>query len=308
MNTKKIFVTIKVMLVTLLFSCNTVVDSPNLVLIFIDGPRISETWNSTENNIEFQKNVLAKEGVFFSNFYNNGITATTPGHTAVLTGLYENINNSGKQIPKNKSFIQKWLKETNQKQEKAWIITSKDKLEVLSNCKDKKWKDKYNPKTNCGVNGLSTGYRHDSITLLKSLEVLKKEKPNILVINFREPDYSGHDNNWNNYIKGIKDTDNYIKTIWSHLQKSEYYRKNTVLIITNDHGRHLDNNKDGFVSHGDDCKGCRHISLLIAGKGIKKTQRVNNNYELIDLYPAILKILNLEQEKTLGKVINEIFE
>jgi predicted AlkP superfamily pyrophosphatase or phosphodiesterase len=63
----------------------------NVIIATIDGPRYSETWGSIiENNIPFQTK-LAEKGVFFSNFYNDGVTNTLSGHTAITTGHYEDV-------------------------------------------------------------------------------------------------------------------------------------------------------------------------------------------------------------------------
>ena len=40
-----------------------------------------------------------------------------------------------------------------------------------------------------------------------------------------------------------------------------FYKDKTTLIVSNDHGRHIDS-KGGFQNHGDDCAGCRHIEFL----------------------------------------------
>ena len=48
--------------------------------------------------------------------------------------VYENINNSGLQNPSNPTIFQYWLKKTNLPNVQAWIIASKDKLEILSDC------------------------------------------------------------------------------------------------------------------------------------------------------------------------------
>lgn len=77
---------------------------------------------------------------------------------------------------------------------------------------------------------------------------MKKYSPNVMVINLKDVDSYGHANNWNEYIKAIKTTDASIKEIWEYIQSLPAYKDKTTLIVSNDHGRHLDAN-GGFAEH-----------------------------------------------------------
>ena len=78
------------------------------------------------------------------------------------------------------------------------------------------------------------------------------------------------------------------------LRTQYFYKDKTALFITNDHGRHSDDISDGFQSHGDNCDGCRHISLLALGTDFTPETVINRNYEQIDLAPTIATLLNFE--------------
>lgn len=279
----------------------------NVVVIVMDGPRYSETWGDVSHQyIPNISNQLASKGIINTTFYNNGPTWTISGHVAITTGHYQDINNSGKEIPKYPSIFQNFRKEKNVNESSAWIITSKDKLEVLNNCLDTKWKNKYQPNTNCGVNGLGSGYRKDAVTFEKISEILSKDHPQLTLINLREPDFSGHTGNWNDYLDGIRASDEYIYLIWQFLENDPIYKGNTTLFITNDHGRHLDT-LGGFSSHGDDCKGCRHILLYAFGPDFKQNSIVSINRELIDIPNTIAELLGFEMPNNPGKIMRELF-
>src|SRR5690606_914755 len=109
------------------------------------------------------------QGVIFNDFRNNGPTYTCAGHTAICTGIYQKIKNNGKELPKNPSMFQYWLKATGSHKKKAYIITSKDKLSVLTNCKDKKWNGQFRPAQSCGNDGLFSGYRSDMVTYQETI-------------------------------------------------------------------------------------------------------------------------------------------
>ena len=280
----------------------------NVVLLVVDGPRISETWEATnKENIPNRVNLL-QQGVFISDFKNNGTTNTNPGHSAMCSGVYESIQNNGKELPGFPSVMQQWLKYTGADKTKAWVIASKDKLEVLNNCKLDGWKDKFQPSADCGISGNGSDYRDDAVTVANTKEVMKKYSPNIIVINLKDVDSYGHNNNWKEYIKAIKTTDASIKEIWDYIQSLPSYKDKTTLIVSNDHGRHIDT-KGGFQNHGDDCTGCRHIEFFAMGPDFKKNATINTgNYEQIDIANTIAELLQFPLQYSKGKVIKDVFK
>ena len=280
----------------------------HLIIVVVDGPRWSETWGDPQRQyIPFRAHTLAKEGAWCINMRNKGTTSTNPGHSAITTGRYESINNSGQQFPYNPSFLQYWLKHSGMPAEKAWIITSKDKLHVLSDCMNSEWQGKYKPSIDCGVAGYGTGYREDSVTFAHALDILEKHHPTIALINFKEPDASGHAANWNAYITGITETDEYCRKLWDFLQKDDLYKGTTTMFITNDHGRHLNGHADGFVSHGDGCDGCEHIEFVAVGPDVVKGMIDNEERSQVDIAVTAAHLLGLKMENTDGKAMVEMF-
>lgn len=281
----------------------------HVVVVVVDGARYSETWgDSAHQNIPFRAGQMSREGVVLTTFRNQGYTWTNAGHDAICTGFYEALDNGGNQLPQYPSFFQYWRKASHQPMEKAWIITSKDKLYVLANCRDAEWQSLYTPSYDCGVSGPFSGYRDDSITYKKTISTFGTYHPDLVLVNFREPDYSGHMGNWANYNAGIASTDHYIAGIWSYLQSDPYYANSTTLIVTNDHGRHLDNHLDGFISHGDDCEGCRHIEFIAAGPDFKKGAMLPYDYEQTDISKTIAALLGFDMPTSNGKVMKELLK
>ncbi len=281
----------------------------HVIIVVVDGPRYTETWgDSLRQYIPFRAQTLLQQGVMLTNFRNEGATQTTAGHTALTTAVYEPIHNGGAELPTYPSFFQWWRKATGQPAEKAWIVASKDKLHVLSNTKDTAFQTKWMPRFDCGVNGPSTGYRVDSITFSVAMDKLQLHHPDLMLINFREPDVSGHWGDWNGYLTGIRTTDQYISELWTFLQTDPYYAGTTALIVTNDHGRHLDGHLDGFVSHGDACEGCRHIEFIAAGPDFKRNAVVDANYCQVDVPRTISEMLGFPMVSGGGKVMREIMK
>lgn len=282
----------------------------NIFLVVMDGPRYSESWGDTEHkNIYYMSRYLAPQGVLYKNFFNKGQTLTNPGHAAMATGFYQDIDNGGLTCPAQPSYLQRWLKKTGSPHNKAWLIMSKSKIAVLQNTTDPKWQDRFLPSQNCGVRGLGVKaeYRSDYETFQQVLRMMRVHHPNLVFVNFKEPDASGHQGNWNEYLAGMRATDKFIYRLWKQIQQDPYYKNKTALFVTNDHGRHLNGHEDGFISHGDDCAGCRHISLLALGPDFKRGVEIDEPGELIDIPVTIGKMLYMDIPGSPGRFLNELF-
>lgn len=280
----------------------------HVVLVSIDGPRWSETWGEgARQYIPHRSKDLLRQGVLLRRFYNRGFTYTSSGHTAMLTGTYQPIDNSGNERPLLPNFFQYWLRQSPQPAGKAWIISSKDKIEALADCQDPAWAGKFLPMTDCGVGGLGTGYREDSVTLSKAEKTLALYHPHLVMVHFKEPDGSAHTGDFERYLAGIRSSDEYVWQLWNYLQKDPYYAGCTTMIITNDHGRHLDGVSNGFAGHGDGCDGCRHIELLAMGPDFRSGVESDEPYELKDIAATIAELLHFDMPTQDGRVIWELF-
>lgn len=295
------------------FPTDTQISIPNLkpqniVIVVVDGLRYSEGWGEANHKyIPFMADSMAKYGVVNSAFYNLGNTYTTAGHTSILTGIYQSIDNEGNELPQYPSVFQYWNKYSLSDSQKSWVIASKGKLKILSDCNYRSFKGKYRPFFNCGSDGVGNGYREDSLTLNVVMSVFSESKPKLMLINFRDPDYSAHSGDWKSYVKAIKATDRYVFRLWKFLQLNEFYKNKTALFVTSDHGRHLDGISDGFAGHGDDCDGCRHIGFNAFGPDFKKNTILNTKREQIDLPVTISAMLGFTLNQSKGKVMSEIF-
>lgn len=275
-----------------------------VVLVSIDGARWSETWgDSLRQFIPYRSKVLLPQGILLTACYNNGYTYTTAGHTAMLTGNYQGLDNTGKETPLMPNIFQYYRWAANIPENKTWIISSKDKIEALANCLNNQWQGKYLPLTDCGISGLGSGYREDSITYRRATEILKTEQPNLSLVHFRDPDFTAHQGDWDAYLAAIRNTDSLVSALWSFLQADTNYQGVTTMIITNDHGRHLNGIADGFISHGDGCEGCRHVELMIIGPDVAHNQEINKPCGLVDVSSIIAELLHVPFNTGKGKTV-----
>lgn len=279
----------------------------NVVIVVVDGARYTETWGDSSHQYIPRRYEMLQQGVLCNAFSNNGTTSTVPGHIAITTGVYQNIPNDGTAYPDKPSLFQHWLQTSENDSTKTGLITTKDKLEVLSDCTDPDWKGKYRPLHDCGVAGLGTGYRTDKVTFNNATSILNLNHPQLVLINFKQPDAAGHAADSTGYLKGITDTDNYIYLLWQQLQSDDFYKDRTTMIVTNDHGRHTAGHLDGFVSHGDSCEGCRHIEMFAIGPDFKKNYISNTPYEQIDIASTVAELMNFEMPDAKGKILSDVF-
>jgi len=141
---------------------------------------------------------------------------------------------------------------------------------------------------------------------LRDLNLLKHCN-NLVLINFRNPDSWGHAGNWERYLSSMKKTDEYIHNIFRYIQLDDHYKDKTTLFVTNDHGRHLDGRKDGFISHGDGCEGCRKINCYAYGPDFKRGIVIDNERELIDIPVTIGELMGFNIAKSKGEIMTELF-
>lgn len=163
------------------------------------------------------------------------------------------------------------------------------------------------PNADSGKSGNGSGYRDDQVTVDNAKAILDKDTPNLMIINLKDVDSYGHAGDSAMYIKSIQITDRYINDIWQYIQNHPNYKDKTALIVTNDHGRHLDGVSTGFRDHGDDCEGCRNIEFFAMGPDFKKNFTLDAKYEQIDIPVTIGEILDFPVINSKGRVIKEIF-
>ena len=87
----------------------------------------------------------------------------------------------------------------------------------------------------------------DVFTQYGAMEYLKANKPRVLYIAFLETDAWAHEANYRNYLDAAHHADSWLKELWETIQSDPFYRGNTALLVTTDHGRGLGNK---WTSHG----------------------------------------------------------
>ena len=274
----------------------------NVVIIVIDGPRLSETWEHPQKaHIPYLRDSLSPNALIKTEFYNMGNTYTVPGHISITTGSYEFKENDGTQYPENPSLFQSMLSCSGMASTNAYLVSAKGKLEVLGDCESIAFRNSFRP-------GMYTRSLNDKEVLRKAINVLETHQPRLLMVHFQSPDIRAHAKDWEGYIKAIEETDKLMFDLIRYLDASVHYSDRTAVFMTNDHGRHLDGIKDGYVSHGDHCRGCTHINFMAYGPDFRSNTICDKSAETIDILPTVGEILGFRSSWASGRVMTEIFQ
>ncbi len=283
---------IKVLLFTVIFLALVSFGiAQNAIIVVIDGARYSETFAAESTYIPYIWTTLKPQGTIWTNFWGEGKTKTNPGHSTILTGVWETVDNNGLQRPSNPTVFEYYRRVTNEPQSKCAVIVGKEKLNILTHSTSKEYGKKYSASFYVG--------KDDVEVFNLTIKVLKKERPSIVIVNFPDVDITGHSGNWKAYVKALSTVDSLVYELWKFIQTDEHYKKTTTMIVTNDHGRH-DDAHGGFEDHGCNCEGCTHILLLALGKGIPKDKVISTKRTQIDIAPTVANLLRFSMPTAKG--------
>ena len=291
------------MLICFTFVPTLSAQTENCIIAVIDGLRYSESFgDSTHKYIPAMWDSLAPQGTLYTNYYNNGWTKTNSGHASIMAGSWQYLANDGTERPNLPTIFEYYIKQNGDSSGNHRVILGKDKLDILSHSEHPEYGSDY-----AALVKTSSSQYSDSVAYSNTLDVLKDHHPRIAIINFPKTDRTAHSGIWNDYVEAIKSADGLMLDLWNFLQSDSIYKNKTTLIITNDHGRHLDGIENGFSGHGDDCEGCRHIMLLILGPNSEAGVIDTSFYEQIDIAPTIGHLLEFDLPYANGKVISSVY-
>lgn len=268
-------------------------------LVMIDGPRYSETIGSP-SSIPRLWNELKPQGTLLRGFRNTGPTLTCPGHLAALTGGWQSVSNDGSSRSVAPTVFEYYRKKYGTIENSCVVFSQKEKLKVTTHS--------YSPEYGEGYQATFKTGASDLLVFRDLIDTLKKERPRLVLLNLASPDIAGHGNKWYGYLKAIEECDQMLYELWNFLQSDPFYQNKTNLIMTNDHGRHLNGVRDGFVSHGCACEGCQLLSFFAIGPDIKKDQFLPTQHTLIDICPTIGFLMQFETPYAQGQIIEQILE
>lgn len=104
----------------------------------------------------------------------------------------------------------------------------------------------------------------DVFTHHAAIEYLKNKKPRVLYIAYGETDEWAHAGDYRSYLDAGHQVDAWLKQLWEYIQSDPFYKDNTTLFITVDHGRG-DLKKEEWTSHNNQIAGSDQIWFAVMG-------------------------------------------
>jgi hypothetical protein len=140
--------------------------------------------------------------------------------------------------------------------------------------------------------------RHDVFTAYFAMEYMKREHPKAVFIGLDETDSYAHAGMYDQYLHAAHRSDQIVKKIWQYLQSDPFYKDNTTMIITTDHGRGrwYKHDKMNWRSHGRLAFGSGEawvaaIGPRVVALGENKTE---NNYTLSQVAATTAAVIGME--------------
>ena len=148
--------------------------------------------------------------------------------------------------------------------------------------------------------------RFDAFTHNYALEYMKEETPNLVYIAYGETDDFAHDGDYEQYLKSANTTDQFIKEIWGFVNTNKFYKGNTTIIITTDHGRGTVPT-DSWRSHGKDINGADQVWLVAFGNQVAALGEIKVKEQIYSnqIAASIAKLLSVKTSETpIGKSLD----
>lgn len=105
----------------------------------------------------------------------------------------------------------------------------------------------------------------------------------LVAANLHQVDLAGHTGPAGAYPARITAVDGPLAALWQWIEATPPYAGTTTLVVVADHGRHRTGDDDDWRAHGDACRGCRDVPLLVLGPGASAGAVVDTPVTLADV-------------------------
>lgn len=274
--------------------------SSRVVIVVIDGPRLSETFEEPGHaHIPNLWGELGPIGGRIPEFHNEGRTETVAGHAAIVTGTWQALPDNGSERPTKPTIFEYYRSTTGAPITDAWIVTGKYKLDSCSYSIHPDYGSAYRASS-------SNSDRDDLVTFTDFTTKLATHHPHVSLLSLSQTDIEAHVRTWPGYLAAIARADSLVMALWGRLESDPFYAGQTMLILTYDHGRHLDL-VGSWRDHGDTCLGCVRLGFYCAGPDFEPGAISENLRYQIDICPTVALILGIPAPFTDGAVFSELF-
>jgi hypothetical protein len=264
----------------------------------------------------FLWSTVAQKGQIYGNrdLGNNAEVANTfkfsyPGYSELFTGFPDARINSNDKVPNPNTNVLEYINKQKGFQGKVIAFTSWDVFPSILNDK------RSGIIVNSGLADLKVAGMSDRLKLLNELQhqspgfvdeairldvltyqfgkqYMIDKKPRVLYLGFDETDDLAHQGNYRAYLQQAKKTDAMLADLWTYLQSDPFYKDQTTLIITCDHGRgHVP--LESWKTHGEKIAGAEQVWFAVIGpdtqaKGEVQTRSTIYHNQLAQTFSELL--------------------
>jgi membrane-anchored protein YejM (alkaline phosphatase superfamily) len=269
----------------------------NIIIVTIDGVRWQEIFNGSDKSITnycSREELMpflwkyAQSGQLYGNrYYNNYCNVKNiydisyTGYNEIFTGYADPILIPNLPIyNRNISFLEK-LNQTKEFNGSVVSFASWSCFKYILNKKKSTFP-------------IYCEYENDIITYSLAKNFIQKNHPRIIHIGFGDADEAAHKKKYDEYLSKINNIDYMIGEIWNQIQNDTFYKDETTLIITTDHGR--GKNSNNWNSHGFWISGSSQTWMFIIGPDIKPLGEMKNKNHFYQrqIQNKIYKLLNIK--------------
>jgi hypothetical protein len=266
----------------------------NLIVVTLDGFRWQELFNGADSSLLFddtfthdsviQKqfwsleaqdrreklmpfvwNVLANEGQLYGNRQHgnrvdcaNPYWFSYPGYSELFTGIVDMKIKSNRKIVNRNSTVFEFIKNYPGFEGNIGVFSTWDVIPYIVRAHSNGYES-----VPCHL-APPSGKPNDEHTFDQAIAYLDRAQPRVMFISFDGTDEHGHGGRYDEYLRSAHGADQMLRQLWQTVQQNEFYKDNTTLFITTDHGRgHLF--KKSWKHHGRHTLGSNHIWLAVMG-------------------------------------------
>jgi hypothetical protein len=196
---------------------------------------VSSAFASGRSVMPFLHDVIAAQGLLLGNRdagecaeVENDMWFSYPGYTEMLAGKPNPAIVENDAIPNPDVTVLEWANKRADYAGKVEMVGTWSLFPYIVNA----------GRSGVPVNAALGGREGtDARTARAGLELLASRKLRLIHISFDDTDKYAHVGNYESYLASMERGDEFLRQLWQQLQDDPYYRGQTTLIVTTDHGR-----------------------------------------------------------------------
>jgi hypothetical protein len=282
----------------------------SVLLIVLDGLRTEESCGTDPSPVTGQTGAellpflwgsLAPQAAVYRHLLNTGITFTGPSHAYLVSGRmysYLNLEENDNKLSRMPYPYPNLFHDLTAANRSSAIVANTTLLGGLPS-------GSY-PATRADTSYTMVESTIDTPVLDALKTVISSQHPDFTLVNLHLSDRKGHAGVADVFTESVETQDAILADLYAWLQAEEpEYYKNMLLVITSDHGRHLDDIALGWVDHGDGCQGCRQVGVWMAGPYVK-AQELTGTWTQADLNATMAAWLGVKHPYGTGRLMEGV--